>query len=128
MAQILDGKALAETIRKEIAVTTEQYFASHHRRPTLAAVLVGDDPASHVYVRNKIKACEQVGIGSESHYLSASTTEQELLDLLQKLNSFESVDGILLQLASLELWIARSRTRLVSCLHSFGSVGGFEAI
>lgn len=98
MAQILDGKALAETIRKEIAVSTEQYFASHHRRPTLAAVLVGDDPASHVYVRNKIKACEQVGIGSESHYLPASTSEHELLDLLRKLNASDSVDGILLQL------------------------------
>jgi methylenetetrahydrofolate dehydrogenase (NADP+) / methenyltetrahydrofolate cyclohydrolase len=98
MAEIIDGKALAEKIRKEIGVSAEEYYATHQVRPTLAAILVGDDPASHVYVRNKIKACEQAGIGSESHYLSASTSEKELLELIQKLNESVLVDGILLQL------------------------------
>jgi len=98
MAQIIDGKGLAEKIRKEIGVSAEEYFAAHKVRPTLAAILVGEDPASHVYVRNKIKACEQAGIGSESHYLPASTSEKELLELIQNLNQSVLVDGILLQL------------------------------
>jgi methylenetetrahydrofolate dehydrogenase (NADP+) / methenyltetrahydrofolate cyclohydrolase len=98
MAQIIDGKALGEAIRKEIAVSTEDYHSKYHARPTLAAVLVGDDPASHIYVRNKVKACEQVGIESESHYLSASASEPELLELISRLNQSDRVDGILLQL------------------------------
>jgi methylenetetrahydrofolate dehydrogenase (NADP+)/methenyltetrahydrofolate cyclohydrolase len=98
MAQIIDGKALGEAIRKEIAASTEYYHSKYHARPTLAAVLVGDDPASHIYVRNKVKACEQVGIESESHYLSASASEPELLDLISRLNQSDRVDGILLQL------------------------------
>ncbi len=98
MAQIIDGKALAEAIRKEIADSAEEYHAKYHARPVLAAILVGDDPASHVYVKNKIKACEQVGIESESHYLPATTSEQELLDLIRKLNESDRVNGILLQL------------------------------
>jgi methylenetetrahydrofolate dehydrogenase (NADP+) / methenyltetrahydrofolate cyclohydrolase len=98
MAGIIDGKGLAETIRKEISNDVQDFFAESGRRPRLAAVLAGDDPASHVYVRNKVKACEQVGIESESHYLPATISEEELLDVLRKLNESDPVDGILLQL------------------------------
>jgi methylenetetrahydrofolate dehydrogenase (NADP+)/methenyltetrahydrofolate cyclohydrolase len=98
MAEIIDGKALAEAIRSEVAAGVSNLHSRVSARPTLAAVLVGDDPASHIYVRNKIKACEQVGIKSESHYLTASTTEEELLSLIANLNESEDVDGILLQL------------------------------
>ena len=98
MADIIDGKALAEAIRSEVARGVDNLHSRVGSRPTLAAVLVGDDPASHIYVRNKIKACEQVGIKSESHYLPASTTEEELLSLIVNLNESPDVDGILLQL------------------------------
>lgn len=97
-AQIIDGKALAETIRKEVAEGVLQLEQKRGARPTLAAVLVGDDPASHIYVRNKIKACEQVGIKSDSHYLPSSTAESDLLGLIHSLNQSSEVDGILLQL------------------------------
>jgi methylenetetrahydrofolate dehydrogenase (NADP+)/methenyltetrahydrofolate cyclohydrolase len=98
MAGVIDGKALAETIRKEVAAAVQDFHGTSGIRPTLAAVLVGDDPGSHIYVRNKIKACEQVGIASQSHYLEASTTQEELLKLLAGLNDSNHVDGILLQL------------------------------
>lgn len=98
MAQIIDGNALAETIRKEVAEGVDQLNQKTGTNPTLAAVLVGDDPASHIYVRNKIKACEQVGIKSDSHYLPSTTTEEELLSLIRSLNDSPDVDGILLQL------------------------------
>lgn len=98
MAEIIDGKALAETIRRELADEVGKYFEFSGRRPKLAAVLVGDDPASHVYVRNKVKACEQIGMESASNFLPASTSESELLSLLDRLNNAVDVDGILLQL------------------------------
>lgn len=98
MPQIIDGKALAESIRKETAAGVEGLQKASGTRPCLAAVLVGDDPASHIYVRSKIKACEQVGIESESHFLPATTGESELLQLIRRLNESSRVHGILLQL------------------------------
>jgi methylenetetrahydrofolate dehydrogenase (NADP+) / methenyltetrahydrofolate cyclohydrolase len=98
MAQVIDGKQLADSIRAEIAGTVTEFLGLHGRRPRLAAVLVGDDPASHVYVRNKVRACEQIGIDSESHHLPASTSQEELLARIQQLNESDAVDGILLQL------------------------------
>jgi len=98
MPRIIDGKALAETIRKEVAAGVDALRKGSGTRPCLAAVLVGDDPASHIYVRNKIKACEQVGIESESHTLPASTSEADLLALIGRLNESPRVHGILLQL------------------------------
>lgn len=96
--QILDGKATAAAIRSEIAEEVRQWTASGKQVPMLAAVLVGDDPASHVYVRNKEKACQGVGIASRVIRLADSTTETELLDLLSELNSNSDVHGILVQL------------------------------
>lgn len=98
MAGIIDGKVLAVTLRKEIAAEAEEFRRKAGRRPRLTAVLVGDDPASHVYVRNKMKACEEVGIDSASHELAASTSESDLLQLIAQLNASNEVDGILQQL------------------------------
>jgi methylenetetrahydrofolate dehydrogenase (NADP+) / methenyltetrahydrofolate cyclohydrolase len=98
MSRLIDGKALAQTIRQEIAEAVMDFHWRTGTRPKLAAVLVGENQASHIYVRNKVKACEEVGIESEAHYLAASTSERELLQLLGSLNANESVNGILLQL------------------------------
>jgi len=97
-AELLDGKAIADQIRQEVARDVERLMAEHQVKPCLAAVRVGDDPASAVYVRNKIRACEEVGIRSEHHALAATTTAIELLDLINSLNMRAEVDGILVQL------------------------------
>lgn len=97
-AELLDGAAVAQEIKEEISKELEQRWPSRESRPCLAAVLVGDDPASQVYVRNKIRACEEVGIRSEHHVLPGSTTADELLQLVESLNSREAVDGILVQM------------------------------
>ena len=97
-AQILDGKLTADEIRAEIAVEVQQWCAAGNIAPTLAAVLVGDDPASHVYVRNKERACEKVGMHSRLIRRSADTTTGDLLSLLSELNKDSTVNGILVQL------------------------------
>jgi methylenetetrahydrofolate dehydrogenase (NADP+)/methenyltetrahydrofolate cyclohydrolase len=97
-AQILDGKAIAAELREKIKQRVDERVASGMRRPGLAVVLVGENPASQVYVRNKRKSCEEVGFHSVSHDLPASTTEEELLALIDQLNADEAIDGILVQL------------------------------
>jgi methylenetetrahydrofolate dehydrogenase (NADP+)/methenyltetrahydrofolate cyclohydrolase len=97
-ATILDGKSIAETIRSEIAADVKSFVKQHGVTPKLAAVLVGDDPASEVYVRNKERACEKVGITSQLHRLPVTTSQAELLQLVQSLNQDTSVHGILVQL------------------------------
>ncbi|HVJ88200.1 MAG TPA: bifunctional methylenetetrahydrofolate dehydrogenase/methenyltetrahydrofolate cyclohydrolase FolD [Labilithrix sp.] len=97
-ATILDGKKLAETVRAEVAASVKDFVATHGRPPGLEVVLVGDDPASQVYTRNKEKASNEVGIRGKLHTLPASTTERELLALLDRLNEDDTVDGILVQL------------------------------
>jgi methylenetetrahydrofolate dehydrogenase (NADP+)/methenyltetrahydrofolate cyclohydrolase len=97
-ARLLDGKHLAATIRGEIAVQVRQLNEQTGRRPGLAAVLVGDNPASQVYVRNKRKACDEVGIASWLHELPAHTTQAELLHLIVRLNSDPEVHGMLVQM------------------------------
>ncbi|MGI8836878.1 MAG: bifunctional 5,10-methylenetetrahydrofolate dehydrogenase/5,10-methenyltetrahydrofolate cyclohydrolase [Pyrinomonadaceae bacterium] len=97
-AQLVDGAAVAAQIKLEVAHEVEQLWKDHQVKPCLAAVRVGDDPASAVYVRNKIKACEEVGICSEHHALPARTDSKELLDLIASLNEREEIDGILVQL------------------------------
>lgn len=96
--QILDGKATAAAIREEIATEVKSWIAAGKPTPMLAAVLVGDDPASQVYVRNKEKACQNAGIDSQVIRKPASTTTAELLDLLAELNADKRVNGILVQL------------------------------
>ena len=97
-AQILDGKAIAADIRQQVKDTVEHLGASGRRPPGLAVVLVGENPASQVYVRNKQRSCEEVGFVSELHRLSASVTQDELLRLIDDLNAREAIDGILVQL------------------------------
>lgn len=95
-AEILDGKALAAKLRGEIKNKVTQ-VTENGVRPGLAVVLVGEDPASKVYVRNKKLACEEVGILSEEYKLPEETTEKELLELIHKLNAKEDIHGILVQ-------------------------------
>ena len=94
MAIRMDGKALAEKLRGRI----REEAAELSRRPALAVILVGDDPASQVYVRNKEKDCVECGIQSQGYRLPAETTERQLLDLIDTLNESDQVDGILVQL------------------------------
>lgn len=96
-ARIIDGKALSGRIQDELRSRVEA-LAAKGRRPGLAVVLVGDDPASQVYVRNKIRACERTGIKSIEVRMKADTTEKELLETVERLNRDPEVDGILVQL------------------------------
>ncbi len=98
MTQLLDGKALAATLRSEIAGQAAAFAAAHGRPPGLAVVLVGDDPASQVYVGSKVKQTAEVGMRSVEHRLPASTGQAELLALVDALNADDAIDGILVQL------------------------------
>jgi len=95
---IIDGKAVAADVRARVAAEVEEFAAEHGFRPGLATVLVGDDPASHVYVANKRKASEEVGINSIHHELPGDTSQADLAELLASLNADDAVSGILLQL------------------------------
>ena len=96
MSQIIDGKELAKHIREELKEEVKE-LKNAEIYPKLAVIMVGDDPASKVYVRNKSRACEDVGIEYEEYLLPAKTTREELLELIEKLNNDERVHGILVQ-------------------------------
>ncbi|NKE70368.1 bifunctional methylenetetrahydrofolate dehydrogenase/methenyltetrahydrofolate cyclohydrolase FolD [Candidatus Manganitrophus noduliformans] len=95
-AKRIDGKAIAQEVRARVKTEVEKLGPSD--RPGLAAVLVGENPASKIYVRNKRKACEEVGIYSEEHHLPEETTEAEVLSLVERLNQDPKIHGILVQL------------------------------
>src|SRR5688572_16603215 len=97
-ARILDGKKLAEKVRADLKDAVSAFVKEHGRAPGLEVVLVGEDPASQVYTRNKEKASNEVGMRGKLHTLPVSTTEDELLRLLDRLNNDDTVDGILVQL------------------------------
>jgi len=97
-AEMLDGRVVADEIKREVAAEVRRLKDEHGVAPRLAAVLVGDDPASAVYVRNKVRACVEVGIASEQIALSASTLTEDLLAVVNDLNRNDDVDGILVQL------------------------------
>jgi len=97
-AQLLDGKAIAAALRRNISQQVRTRMAQGLRPPCLAVVLVGQDPASQVYVRNKRNACVEVGIVSQSYDLPATTSVTTLLNLLEELNTDTTIDGILVQL------------------------------
>jgi len=97
-AELLDGRIAADAIKREVAAEIAALKSEHKVTPRLAAVIVGDDPASAVYVRNKIRACAEVGIASEHLPMPAATTTRELLDVVRRLNENDDVDGILVQL------------------------------
>jgi methylenetetrahydrofolate dehydrogenase (NADP+) / methenyltetrahydrofolate cyclohydrolase len=95
---VIDGKAVAATVRAEVAAGAGEFTRRHGRPPGLATVLVGDDPASHVYVGSKRKLSEEVGMRSIHHELDASASPQRLLELVDELEEDDAVDGILVQL------------------------------
>ena len=95
---IIDGKAVAKQVREEVRIETERLRNGHGVVPGLGVVLVGEDPASRIYVRNKEKACAEVGIRSVEHLLPASVSEPDLLGLIARLNEDPSIHGILVQL------------------------------
>lgn len=97
-AVLLDGKSVARTIRSEVAREVEALRRRVGETPKLVAVLVGDDPASRVYVRNKITACSEVGIRSDEARLPAGTTQDQVLETIRRLNADPDLDGILVQL------------------------------
>ena len=118
-AQIIDGKQIAADIRREVREEASKLA----RKPHLVAVIVGDDPASHLYVRNKERGCEDAGLRSTVHRLPASTTQEELMALVGKLNDDPDVDGILVQsplpkgIDEKEIVLAIDPKKDVDCFH-----------
>ncbi|MCN4143665.1 MAG: bifunctional methylenetetrahydrofolate dehydrogenase/methenyltetrahydrofolate cyclohydrolase FolD [Thiohalomonas sp.] len=97
-AQIIDGKKIANDIKEQLKLRVEKRLQQGLRIPGLAAIKVGNDPASEVYVRNKRQSCEKVGINSVAHDLPAETSQETLLSLIDELNNDTAIDGILVQL------------------------------
>ena len=97
MAERIDGKAVAAAVRQEVAQEVLRLKEEKGLQPGIAVVIVGDDPASRIYVNNKKKACSEVGIYSEEYALPASTTQEELTDLIHQLNENPAIHGILVQ-------------------------------
>ncbi|RYZ08816.1 MAG: bifunctional methylenetetrahydrofolate dehydrogenase/methenyltetrahydrofolate cyclohydrolase FolD [Myxococcales bacterium] len=125
MAQIIDGKAVAQKVRDEVRTGVEAFRAAHGRAPGLHVVLVGDDQASAVYVRNKEKAAEEVGMAGKVYRLPASTTEPELLKLVHELNQDDAVDGILVQFP---VPAQISQTRVIETISPAKDVDGLHPI
>ncbi|MCA9119512.1 MAG: bifunctional methylenetetrahydrofolate dehydrogenase/methenyltetrahydrofolate cyclohydrolase FolD [Planctomycetaceae bacterium] len=122
-AQLLDGKGIAKQIQMEIKAEVSEFMEKSGVTPCLAAILVGEDPASQVYVRNKERACERVGIASRLHRLPADTNEAELLALIDQLNTDSAVNGILVQLP-LPSHIAE--TNILDSVHPLKDVDAFH--
>jgi len=97
-AQIIDGKAVAAELKQNLKISTDKRIAAGKRKPGLAVVLIGSNPASQVYVGSKRRSCEEIGFNSVSHDLRETTTEHELLALIDTLNNDNEIDGILVQL------------------------------
>src|SRR6185369_15129440 len=121
----LEGSQLAARIKQDVQNTVERMVQEQDVRPGLAAVRVGEDPASAVYVKNKIRACEEVGIYSEHHALPESTSTAELLALIASLNARDDVDGILTQLP---LPRAIDETAIIDAIDPAKDVDGFHPI
>src|SRR5471030_657660 len=98
VAKLIDGKSIAQQVRSEVAARVKERLSAGKRAPGLAVVLVGENPASQIYVANKRKACEDVGFVSRSYNLPSTVSEAELLALIDSLNADEQIDGILVQL------------------------------
>jgi methylenetetrahydrofolate dehydrogenase (NADP+)/methenyltetrahydrofolate cyclohydrolase len=122
-AQLIDGRGLAAEVKKQVRGRIEAALARGGRRPGLAVVKVGNDPASEVYVRNKRRACEEVGIRSVAHDLAESTSEIELLSLVEELNRDPEIDGILVQLP---LPVQIQQTAVIEKIAPVKDVDGFH--
>lgn len=123
-ARILDGNAIRDSVLAELASRVEQ-AARYGVRPGLAAVLVGEDPASKIYVRNKIRACDRIGAHSETLRLPAETATPELVAVVEELNGREEIDGILVQLPLPSHIDAR---RVLGCVSPEKDVDGFHPV
>src|SRR5215472_9813202 len=124
-ATIIDGQAIAARLRQDVAAAVAGLGAAHGITPGLAAVIVGDDPASHIYVRNKARACTGAGLASFEHRLPAEATENEVTALVERLNSDEQVDGILVQLP---LPAAIDPQRVIAAIDPQKDVDGFHPL
>jgi methylenetetrahydrofolate dehydrogenase (NADP+)/methenyltetrahydrofolate cyclohydrolase len=122
-ARVLDGKAIADQIQSELAEEMASFIQDSGFVPCLAAVLVGEDAASQVYVRNKQRACQRVGIDSKLHQLPDDTSEQELLELIARLNKDHTIHGILVQLP---LPDGISTVRVLDAVHPLKDVDAFH--
>ncbi len=122
-AQIIDGKNIAKELRADLKKIVDEKVSKGFRRPGLAVVLVGSDPASQVYVRNKRKACEDVGIKSFAYDLPEETTQEELDKLIDSLNENNEIDGILVQFP---LPDHLSESRIIEKIDSRKDVDGFH--
>ncbi len=122
-AKLLDGKKLAGRIRDQVASQAERLTSAAERPPGLAVVLVGDDPASAIYVQHKLRACSQAGFHSLSHHLPEDTPEAALLELIAELNADHAVDGILVQLP---LPKQISETAVIEAIDHEKDVDGFH--
>ncbi|HAS61991.1 MAG TPA: bifunctional methylenetetrahydrofolate dehydrogenase/methenyltetrahydrofolate cyclohydrolase FolD [Vibrio sp.] len=122
-AQNIDGTLISQTVRSEVAARVKARKEAGLRAPGLAVVLVGEDPASQVYVGSKRRACEEVGFVSKSFDLPATTTEEKLLDLIDELNGDDEIDGILVQLP---LPAGIDTTHVLERIHPEKDVDGFH--
>lgn len=123
-AQCIDGKAIAAKVRQEVAAAAAAFTAEFQRPPGLQVVLVGDDPASHVYVRNKERASKKAGLAGGVHRLPADSSEEQVLELVQRLNADDSVDGILVQMPLPE---SISTQRVIGAIDPAKDVDGLTA-
>lgn len=123
--QIIDGKKVSAQVKQEVKNETELLKKEYSITPGLAVVIVGDDPASRVYVNNKKKACELVGFHSEEYALSAETTQEELLSLVKKLNEKKDINGILVQLP---LPKHLDDKAVIEAINPFKDVDAFHAV
>jgi methylenetetrahydrofolate dehydrogenase (NADP+)/methenyltetrahydrofolate cyclohydrolase len=114
MAEIIDGRAVARQLEEKTKAQVDEMVAAGMPRPGLTVILVGDDGASEVYVRRKIKACERVGIRSSEHRLPADTSQADLLALIEQLNADPEVHGILCQVPSARKRMSTGSTRSMS--------------
>ncbi|CNI22295.1 bifunctional methylenetetrahydrofolate dehydrogenase/methenyltetrahydrofolate cyclohydrolase FolD [Yersinia vastinensis] len=122
-AKIIDGKTIAQQVRNEVAALVQKRLAAGKRAPGLAVVLVGENPASQIYVASKRKACEEVGFVSRSYDLPMTTTEAELLSLIDSLNDDSEIDGILVQLP---LPAGIDNVKVLERIHPDKDVDGFH--
>lgn len=122
-ARIIDGKTIARTIRSEVAEKVKQRIKIGKRAPGLAVILVGDNPASQIYVASKRKACDEVGFISRSYDLPDTTSEADLLNLIDTLNEDNTIDGILVQLP---LPAGIDNVKVLERIHPDKDVDGFH--
>lgn len=124
-AKIIDGKALSLKVRGQIKERVQKFSAAHGRNPALAVILVGEDPASMIYVKNKIAACEETGIKSHAYRLGADVSENEIIEIIDVLNGDSAVDGILVQLP---LPKGLNEKRILEHIIPQKDVDGFHAV